>query len=143
MRIIKFRAKDVVGKWVYGSLDINYHDRICDSVLSATIEGCDIYKVGSQCYEFADVNYDTIGQLSGLFDKNGKAIYDGDILRISEFTNVVCEFRHGAFGYIYCNEFHPFAGNTNYTFNPKNTDKEFEVVGNIHDNPELLKGGGE
>lgn len=130
MRTIKFRGKARRdGKWFYGNLyvkDIYGRTHICTPE-----RGC------------LDIDPGTVGQFTGLCDKNGKEIYEGDILRVNDSTNVVCEFRHGAFGYIYCNEFHPFAGNTNYTFNPKNTDKNFDVIGNIHDNPELLKGGEE
>lgn len=133
MRTIKFRGKDIeTGEWIYGDL-----------VRSADMERCAILVNDRLSYDECEVNPCSIGQFTGLCDKNGKEIYEGDILRVNDSTNMVCEFRHGAFGYIYCNEFHPFAGNTNYTFNPKNTDKNFDVIGNIHDNPELLKGGEE
>lgn len=68
MRTIKFRAKDVNGKWAYGSIIINYYDRICDSIVSADIEGADIYNIGERQLESALVNYDTIGQFTGLCD---------------------------------------------------------------------------
>lgn len=134
MRTIKFRGKGIESdEWIYGDLiqRMGYMPSIIHPYESN----------GKVCYSECAVKRITVGQFTGLLDKNGEEIYEGDILRVSDFTNVVCEFRHGAFGYIYCNEFHPFAGNTNYTFNPKNTDKNFEVIGNIHDNPELLKGG--
>ena len=136
MRIIKFRGKDIeTGEWVYGHFfqRMGHYPAIVEQRL---------YN-GKVMYFITAVSDETVSQFTGLLDKNGEEIYEGDILRISEFANVVCEFRYGAFGYIYCNEFHPFAGNTNYTFNPKNTDKEFEVIGNIYDNPELLEGGAE
>ena len=133
MRTIKFRGKDIeIDEWIYGDLiqRIGYTPSIMFHYESSG-------KV--RYYEYA-VKRETVGQFTGLLDKNGREIYEGDILRVYDSTNVVCEFRHCAFGYTYCNEFHPFAGNTNYTFNPKNTDKDFEVIGNIHDNPELFKG---
>lgn len=133
MRTIKFRGKSIdSNEWLYGDL-----------VRSADMERCAILVNDRLSYDECEVNPCSIGQFSGLYDNKGKEIYEGDILRISKFTNLVCEFRHGAFGYIYYNEFHSFAGNRRYTFNPKNTDKEFEVIGNIYDNPELLKGGEE
>ena len=156
MRMIKFRGKDMkTSNWVYGAyhkyIDITpaafYKDAESREnhikehthyliMQDAFSDYCMPRNI--QCF---DVTSETIGQFIGLYDKDGKEIYEGDILRVNDSTNVVCEFRHGAFGYTYCNEFHPFAGNTNYTFNPKNTDKNFEVIGNIHDNTELLKGG--
>lgn len=136
MRTIKFRGKTRGnGKWYYGSL-----------VYSDEINAAIYFQIGSGLVKTMDwvyVNPETVGQFTGLYDKNGKEIYEGDILRISKFTNLVCEFRHGAFGYMYYNKFYPFAGNRRYAFNPKNTDKEFEVIGNIYDNPELLKGDAE
>lgn len=42
MRMIQFRAKDTNDKWLYGSILINYYDRICDSIVTAYIEGTDI-----------------------------------------------------------------------------------------------------
>lgn len=158
MRIIKFRGKDVkTSHWVYGGF--HKHIDITPSALYKDAESRENHikehthyliiqdafsdycrPRNIQCF---DVSPETVGQFTGLCDKNGKAIYEGDILRISKFTNLVCEFRHGAFGYMYYNKFYPFAGNRRYAFNPKNTDKEFEVIGNIHDNPELLKGGWE
>ena len=130
MRTIKFRGKsrheDV---WYYGGI-------------FQTGADCFVVKRGNwEPYLICNIDPNTVGQFTGLCDKKGNAIYEGDILRISDFANVECVFRHGAFGYIYCKDFHSFAGNTNYTFNPKNTDKDFEIIGNIYDNPELLKGG--
>jgi hypothetical protein len=75
-----------------------------------------------------------------LHDKDGKEIYEGDILsRKDGGALLTVEFRHGAFGYEYCGEFHAWAGNHNFTFNPFDTDVDFAIIGNIHDNPELLK----
>lgn len=112
MRIIKFRGKRPNG-WNYGR---NIRFKNSGSVL---ILG-------------ADVNPETVGQFVGLYDKNGKEIYEGDILREPE-TGILVEvvydapkfcFRHNAHEYRFLN--HP---------------ENFEVVGNIHDNPGLLKGG--
>lgn len=132
MRVIKFRGKVIeTDEWIYGDLiqRMGYMPSIMYLYESS----------GKVRYCECAVKRETVGQFTGLFDKKGELIYEGDILRVYDSTNVFCEFRHGAFGYIYNNEFHPLAGNTNYTFNPKNTDKNFEVIGNILDNPELLK----
>lgn len=132
MRTIKFRGKDRrSGKWFYG----NYYDK--DSSGRTHICNC---SRGS-----LDVLPETVGQFTGLYDKNDNEIYEGDILIWGEGENksrpLIVFFKHGAFGYIYSeNWFHSFAGNTNFSFNPLNKDIRFEVIGNIHDHPELLKG---
>jgi hypothetical protein len=70
----------------------------------------------------------TIGQFIGLLDKNGKKIFEGDIVRIEDFANAVVKWREDIAcwtlqGYI--------IGNTW-------DSSMLEVIGNIHDNPELL-----
>jgi len=69
---------------------------------------------------------ETIGQYIGLKDKNGKKIYEGDVVKTSLFVYKV-EWNNKVCG------FFPFA------FNPDIEAKECEVIGNIFDNPELLE----
>jgi uncharacterized phage protein (TIGR01671 family) len=127
MREIKFRGKGVItNNWLEGSL-------------ITTEDGGVIYGKSK-----GGVAKETIGQYTGLKDKNGKEIYEGDIL-VWEHKGVksnplVVDFSHGSFGYYYTdNNFYSFAGNSNFTFNPFDTDIRFEIIGNIHDNPELIK----
>ena len=138
MRTIKFRARRKNGKWVVGNFINHFYTYF------KTEERHSIFlpkpENDNGGYWVEDIDTETVGQFTGLYDCDGKEIYEGDILLISDFSKVACEFRHGAFGYQYCNDFHSFAGNTNFTFNPKNSDESFEIIGNIHDNPELLKG---
>ena len=125
MRTIKFRGKRVNRReWVYSTESFVQTDEgICMGLYN----------------EEKDVIPDTVGQFTGLYDKDGREIYEGDILsRKDGGALLTVEFRHGAFGYEYCGEFHSWAGNHNFTFNPFDTDADFAIIGNIHDNPELL-----
>lgn len=129
MRTIKLRGKDRrTGKWFYGKLnvkDIYGRTHICTPERSCL-----------------DIDPETVGQFTGLYDKNGKGIYEGDIVLYGGSIQHEVVFRYGALDYlIYGGEFISYAGNTNFTFNPHNRSKKYEVIGNIHDNPELLKGG--
>lgn len=130
MREIKFRGKGAItNNWFIGSL-ITFKD-------GAMIYSDNYLSQGA-------VKPETIGQYTGLKDKNGKEIYEGDIL-VWEQNGVksnplVVDFSHGSFGYYYTdNNFYSFAGNSNFTFNPFDTDIIFEIIGNIHDKPEFIK----
>jgi uncharacterized phage protein (TIGR01671 family) len=157
MSEILFRGKRVDnGEWVYGDLfqGVSPHDRQPYSII-LTDEKYDAeghlpkdIALGFHSDEVFIVDANSVGQFTGLTGKNGKEIYEGDILVWGESDNkslpLIVNFKHGAFGYKYSEDwFHSFAGNTNFSFNPFNTDIRFEIIGNIHDNPELLKGGGE
>ena len=151
MRTIKFRGKNLKGKWVYGSLFTGiapndkklYYVILTDEKYDAKGHLPKDIALGFHADEVHIVTSDSIGQFTGLTDKNCKEICEGDILVWGEdgckSQPLVVMFKHGSFGYTYIEDwFHSFAGNTNFTFNPLNTDVRFEIIGNIHDNIELL-----
>ena len=76
-------------------------------------------------------------QYTELHDKNGKEIYEGDIVRIIVNNNIekICrvEFKNGIFGVM-------FSKNKDLTAFPHFCNTTFEVIGNEYDNPELLGG---
>lgn len=137
MREILFRGQAFGGReWIYGhyrngrKLHIIYHDENSDN-----------------CYA---VRPESVGQFTGLTDKNGKKIFEGDVVKFTDSpfgyscTGIVC-FNEGSFCIKYeywkKEEFHRIG----------KTDKwqdmgasgivtyQYEILGNIHDNPELLE----
>ena len=80
-----------------------------------------------------DVIPETVGQYTGLTDKNGKKIFEGDIVNFSDILYYIV-FADGCFR---------IGRNGQYSYTLHNIHSAFEIIGNIHDNPELLKGGGE
>lgn len=116
-------------------------------VYSDNIEPAIYFEVGNKVYKrinWAYVDPETVGQFTGLFDEDGREIYEGDIIKIVEKfddenvyagNGVVC-FEEGI--YELQNGKH-FAYLGWLMHNDDIT--KLEVIGNIHDNPGLLKGG--
>lgn len=84
------------------------------------------------------VKTQTVGQFTGLYDCNGNEIYEGDILKWFTGKMYVVKFWRGMFyaSVEECND--GILGSF-----PLHAFTECEIVGNIYDNPELLKGGEE
>lgn len=120
----KFRGKHIHivpgnehldGRWIYGYLS----DK--DYINSPELEG-----------EFL-VDENTVGQYTGLKDKNGKEIYEGDILEEGEgyYFEVVWEGQWAKFKLQWKNKA--------YQYPEWNRGINMQVIGNIYDNPELLQ----
>lgn len=126
MREIKFRGKRIDnGEWVYGMLDCIYKE---DGV--TTISYVD--NEGFYCED--KVDYETVGQFTGLLDKNGKEIYEGDIVRDqwNRYTPIYQNAIYMAYNVDKIND--PYVS-TQFNVIWRNG---CEVIGNIHDNQELL-----
>lgn len=141
MRVIKFRGKSIdEGKWVYGDL-LQFYLNGEPVKSNFSILPFEVEKIDEHAYENQPVSicYDTIGQFTGMYDKNGYEIYDGDIIKITnsnEAKHVAYSDKEAAFGIQYSDgDFFAFA------FDISGISEDcYEVIGNIHDNPELLKG---
>lgn len=72
MREIKFRGKRADnGEWVYGYLE--KHENILYQ---------QYFAIGDGYNNITPINENTIGQFTGLYDKNGKGIYEGDVVKL-------------------------------------------------------------
>ena len=125
MREILFRGKRADnGEWAYGMP--------CYGDDTFTISGVE---AGLQIGDVYDVDPATVGQFTGLTDKNGKKIFEGDI--INGYTMTGMNDRRGEpvtwselFSGWYAGENKSMYGGLG---------EIYEVIGNIHDNPELVE----
>ena len=134
MREIKFRGKRVDnGEWVYGYYFIEERD-IEDGFIWRDIP--QIQQRYGDHYQYFDVIPETIGQYTGLKDKNGVEIYEGDILLWGDDNrqNQVV-FSQGSFQMQRYGGLAPLRYHNLINSEAMNA----EVIGNICENPELLK----
>ena len=143
MREIKFRGKNKDLGFVEGQLafDENENAYIIQNVEMDSSYGLEETMLFASMWYRVDKN--TLGQYTGLHDKNGKEIYEGDIVKHDSFYEGDCYCSAG-YGQVLWDEeetgFYLTAKDTSFIdlFNlTKNLNGE--VIGNIYDNPELLK----
>lgn len=142
-RKIKFRGKTINGEWVKGAYFAMRHDDERKHTHHFIIpDGTPIPKdkqIGDIQVEVRDF---TIGQFTGLHDKNGKEIYEGDIIAVNGMQ--IGYIVGGVRGYCYDVIYTPEKSNGEkawplYSVVTRDYPNKCEVIGNIYDNPELLK----
>ena len=158
MRDLIFRAKRLDnGEWVMSGNIVHFNednlfyiakqhdtcvhcDDECDNILS--IEEGTFYKV----------NPETVGQFTDLTDSLGRKIFEGDIVKLTDkqydtewtaqvvFGNPYSEYSWG-WNFLYIGKKPQINTDILLWVEMEETGVQCEVIGNIHDNPELLKGG--
>lgn len=136
-REIKFRGKSKnSGEWLYGYL-FNY-----ELSLTAVIPCINICVPASleEVYSDCTVYLGTIGQYTGLRDKDGKEIYEGDIVSIGNNLKAVVIWFNGSFRFK-----DELSCKATYFEDMGVMMRDYDVciIGNIYDNHELLKGDDE
>jgi uncharacterized phage protein (TIGR01671 family) len=127
MREILFRGKrdkEYGEGWVYG---VPYIDYAGDTVMKNDCSERVVYR-------------ETVGQYTGLKDRKGNPIFEGDVLRyysdyLNEYAGSPCQVCYGEFNCSCCDGVYGWYfkdGDIRY-------HEDYEVIGNIHDNPELME----
>lgn len=138
-REILYRGINFQKEWVYGDL---FHSYANDDIAIA------YYREGSKTPTFDAIFPESFGQYTGLTDKNGVKIFEGDIVRFSYITDgikpieIEClakvVFEDGSF-MIKCIKGHVHNSMQRALFAMDYFNIKVEVIGNVTDNPELIK----
>lgn len=144
---IKFRGKRIKdGRWIYGNL-ADYSMKVLNTTIEKKVIFSNIVSFATDNFGFVvddcAVDSDTIDQFTGLLDRNSKEIYEGDIITVKgRYPRVVLwdkmmwalmptEYYHDEVFWV-MNLQHP-----GVDWWEEFAD-EFEIIGNIHDNPSLI-----
>ena len=134
MREILFRGKTEAGEWVEG-----FYAKSGDKTFILIDNDIAVGYVTMK-----EVISETFGQFTGLYDKNDKRIYEGDVVK-REFTlwrGETKKTRETQIGVVvYSNKDCGFKVEKKCNLRKPWDGDTIEVIGNIHDNPELLKEG--
>lgn len=117
---VRMDGSPVDSNWVYGG------------ILPGKGDHSIIYQTEPELEKFP-VYTDTVGQYTGLKDKNGTRIFEGDIVEHERHMHIVAYNDEYAGFWPFYDQDHPAGYGV--------IGEESEVIGNIHDNPELLEGG--
>lgn len=138
MREILFRGKRTDnGEWVYGG--ILQTDNWSEISVVTDYYGS-MYEPPSCEVDSYEVIPETVGQYTGLTDKNGKKIFEGDIIDTPDRLVKVVWFTSNAQFDLHFIRYKDDVTTTNFKGIYMRDLKEYEVIGNIHDNSELLEG---
>jgi uncharacterized phage protein (TIGR01671 family) len=126
MREILFRGKRYNGEWIYDS--------------ETYIRDGDGIWLSDDDLNVVQVQEDTVGQYTGMKDKNGEKIFEGDIVKYSTTCEIFTVAWHGSFAEFVISELQKPNKATRGSKNMYLVNRYCEVIGNIYDNPELLEG---
>lgn len=126
-------------KWIYGVPVKGTAKDESEILIIENIFACEEY--ACRGCEYTPIIPETVGQCTGLKDKNGKLIFEGDVIKTKKYGKET--------GYSNVNNFDIFKvvyepavfrlEAVHRAFNLVGNGDEYEVIGNIHDNPELLE----